>query len=305
MREKTASMKTENRGRFWTPVYILMAAVLWGTAGTGQAFAPDAASPLALSAVRMSIGGVSLLILAMSTQAFRPRETWSVLQVVLSAVALSAFNICYFTGLSRTGVAVGTVVAIGSAPIFAGLLGWLFRKVKPTPLWYLATLMAIGGCSLLFLNQGDIVVDSIGVAAALGAGLSYASYTVVSKKLLEEHATFAVLAVVFACSAAVLGILAAGENWTWILSARGAMVSLHLGLVTVALAYVLFSKGLLNTSAATAVSLTLAEPLTAATLGVLVLKEAIGFQSIVGIVLMGVGLVTLMVGETRFKKRVV
>lgn len=47
------------------------------------------------------------------------------------------------------------------------------------------------------------------------------------------------------------------------------MVVLHLGIVTIALAYTLFAKGLINISPPEAVTLTLAEPFTAAMLGIL------------------------------------
>jgi drug/metabolite transporter, DME family len=85
------------------------------------------------------------------------------------------------------------VFAIGSAPVFAGLLGWLMRKERPSGCWLLATLLAIAGCALLFLNQEDVVVNSLRIVYALSAGFSYSTYALFSKSLLEKHHPYAVL----------------------------------------------------------------------------------------------------------------
>ncbi len=42
---------------------ILLAAVLWGTTGTTQAFAPESAHPIAIGTIRLAIGGLFLLSL--------------------------------------------------------------------------------------------------------------------------------------------------------------------------------------------------------------------------------------------------
>ncbi len=59
----------------------------------------------------------------------------------------------------------------------------------------------------------------------------------------------------------------------WAIETDGLLVVLHLGLVATAMAYLLFARGLRTVPAVHAVTLSLAEPLTAATLGILVLKE--------------------------------
>ena len=46
---------------------ILLAAMLWGTTGTSQAFAPEAAHPIAIGAVRLAVGGLFLLSLVLLT----------------------------------------------------------------------------------------------------------------------------------------------------------------------------------------------------------------------------------------------
>jgi DME family drug/metabolite transporter len=72
-------------------------------------------------------------------------------------------------------------------------------------------------------------------------------------------------------------------------------VALHLGLVTVGVGYTLFWAGLRRVPVAMAGTLTLAEPLTAGMLGVLVLGEHLTLTAGLGIGLILVGLVVLSV----------
>lgn len=76
-----------------------------------------------------------------------------------------------------------------------------------------------------------------------------------------------------------------------------AIGALHLGLVTVGVGYTLFWAGLHSVPVAMAATLTLAEPLTAGTLGVLVLGERLSMAAGLGIGLILAGLVALSVSR--------
>jgi len=77
---------------------------------------------------------------------------------------------------------------------------------------------------------------------------------------------------------------------------RSIAVVLHLGLVATALAYWLFTRGLQRIQVSTAVTLSLAEPLTAGLLGLLLLGEQLNPLSFVGISLIFSGLAVLALG---------
>ncbi len=65
--------------------------------------------------------------------------------------------------------------------------------------------------------------------------------------------------------------------------------------MTVAVAYLLFGRGLAGVDVATAGTLTLAEPATAALLGIVVLDERLSAASAAGIALIAAGLVMVAV----------
>ena len=69
--------------------------------------------------------------------------------MVLTGVCLALYQPLFFLGTERNGVAVGTVVALGSAPILAGLLEWALTRRVPTATWMLATALATVGVVLL------------------------------------------------------------------------------------------------------------------------------------------------------------
>jgi DME family drug/metabolite transporter len=288
----TAAQSTQhsNRGSW----LVLAAGVLWGTTGTAQAFAPAGASPLAVGAVRLAIGGTALLLLALVRRQLR-RQGWPWRPTALLVTTIALYQICFFAAVARTGVAVGTVVAIGSAPMLAGLLGLLLLGERPTQRWLLATVLAVAGCTLLIATGGELHVDAVGVLLALGAGASYALYTLASRELLAWQPPDAVTAVAFFGGALLLAPLLFFVDLAWLLEPRGLLVALHLGLVTTALSYILYIRALLTVPTATAVTLALMEPLTAATLGVLVLHERLTVPAFAGMLLILAGLLILTI----------
>ena len=276
--------------------FILGAAMLWGTTGTSQGLAPAEATPLSIGAVRLAVGGLVLLLFSLFRGSFRKEANWSVPLVGVSAFFVAAYQLCFFSGVAQTGVAVGTMVAIGSAPVFAGILGYFVRKERLGIIWGLSTLMAVAGCLLLVLPGKGLRADFNGIILATGAGFSYAGYTVTMKGLLDKCAADAVVALVFSLAAVLLAPFLFLYDASWIFSSGGLLVALHLGVMTTAVSYWLFAKGLKNVNVGTAATLSLAEPLTATCLGIAVLNERLMTMEYFGMGLLFLGIILLVAG---------
>jgi DME family drug/metabolite transporter len=268
---------------------VLLAAVCFGTTGTAQAIGP-AASPVAVGAARIVIGGALLVAIARALRVRVPRVDATVLAI---AVGVAVYQLSFFAAVDLTGVAVGTVVAIGTGPAAAGLLGRIVNGERLTARWALATACAAAGVALL-AGDGGGTVDPSGIALAILAGSGYATCTVLSKRLLVRgHAPEGVMAAGFGGAAVLLVpvLLVAGPGF--LASADGLGLALYLGAIPTALAYVLFSRGLRALSSGETATLVLAEPLTAAALGVVALGEDPSATAAAGAALVLCGLAVL------------
>ncbi|KKB42030.1 EamA family transporter [Bacillus thermotolerans] len=283
-------------------LFVLLAAILWGTTGTAQTFLPAGVHPVVVAAMRIMIGGLFLLVIVL-VQRKLDWTNWPVKNTLAAAVAMAFFQPFFFSAVKITGVAVGTVVTIGSAPVLAGLLEWLFFRKKPSLRWWGATALSVVGCLLLFAGKEAVVIEPAGVALALGGGFTFAAYTLVTKQLLAEKPPEAVVAVVFSLSALFLLPFLWIYDLSWITQMSGVMVSLHVGILATGLAYLLFSRGLTGVPASTAVTLSLAEPLTAALLGVFYIGEVLppSAWAGVGLLFLGIVLLTLSPGARMSK----
>ncbi len=164
-------------------IMILLAAMLWGTTGTTQALAPETAHPIAIGATRLAVGGIFLLGLVLAAGKLNFKN-WPIKTTVLASLSMALYQPLFFSAVLMTGVAIGTVVTIGSAPIFSGFIEWVFLRKRPTIIWWVSTVLSILGCLLLLMNQESVYINPVGIVLALGAGLSFASYTLVSRELL-------------------------------------------------------------------------------------------------------------------------
>ncbi|SIT75151.1 drug/metabolite transporter, DME family [Edaphobacillus lindanitolerans] len=276
-------------------IMVLLGAILWGTTGTAQTYLPESVHPMTVGTFRLAGGGLILLIAALSMRQVSFRD-WAWGPTIVAAVAMAAFQPFFFGSVRLTGVALGTVTGIGSAPVFAGLLDWVLLKRRPSKKWVAATVLAITGCALLLLTGDDVSVNPAGIALALGAGLTFAIYSMTSKTVLEFSEPSAAVGVIFTISSILLAPVLFIFPLEGVATREGASVILYIAVAATAVAYFLYSSGLKALPASTAVTLALAEPLTAAVLGVLIVGERLGFFAWTGVGLILAGLIVLAVG---------
>lgn len=271
--------------------------MLWGTVGTTQTFLQAEVSSIAVAGVRSAIGGGFLLIVALLMRKIN-FKTWSWKWTILAALTIALFQSLFFTSVRFTGVALGTVVTIGSSPVFSGLVEWAIWKRKPNRVWAIATMLAIIGCVLLFVNRGAATVSPLGILLALCAGLMFALYTNSSKQLTEKAETLPAVAMTFTICALVL-LPFSGDGVMWVFDGQNLFPMVFMGLAATSIAYLLFLGGLEKISSSSAVTLSLAEPLTAALLGVFLVGEYLSPTSWLGVVMLLGGIIVLTVGSRK------
>lgn len=291
----------------WAVLAVLLAAALFGTTGTSQALGPDGSTPLGVGAIRLVVGGFGLLAILplVGGQRMAAVRMWRTPTGFAAGACTALYQVSFFAAVNQTGVAVGTLVALGSGPVLAGLLAAVLVGERPGRPWIIATGLCLVGLGLLVGGGGDVQqVDPLGVALALFAGLSYAGYTVLSKRLLVlggEPST--VMAAAFGLGGLLLVPLLVWQPMGWLAEPRGIVMALWLGLVTITLAYLMFVRGLAVLPAGPVTTLMLGEPVVATILGVAVLGERLALVGAAGVALLLVGLVLQGLGVSRAARR--
>ena len=136
------------------------------------------------------------------------------------------------------------------------------------------------------------------------AGAGYAACTVLSKRLLSRGAApEGVMAAGFGGAAVLLVPVLVVAGPAFLASAGGLGLALYLGAIPTALAYLLFSRGLRSLSSGETATLVLAEPLTAAALGIVALGEQPSVAAGVGAALVLAGL-AILAAPARGRRRV-
>ena len=138
---------------------VIAAAALFGTAGTARELGPDGTTALAVGATRIVIGTAVLWLavwwsrrsgsVSAVAAPVRPNR-WVIL---LGGLGVAIYTPAFFEAVERTGVAVGTIVAVGSGPFFAGAMEWVWRGVRPSSGWAVGTIVTVGGGAVLVLAQ--------------------------------------------------------------------------------------------------------------------------------------------------------
>ena len=160
---------------------VVLASVFWGTTGTAASFAPDI-SPLAIGASAMGGGGLLLLINA------RKKLTKDIATLVRNyklllcgGAAVAIYPLAFYSSMRFSGVAIGTLISIASAPFFTVLLERIISKKSISLHWIISFIVGAIGIVLLTLGKQDSsysaeasLLHLIGIGLGLIAALTYA-----------------------------------------------------------------------------------------------------------------------------------
>ncbi|MER7960024.1 DMT family transporter [Streptomyces sp. NPDC096030] len=272
------------------------ASVLWGTTGTAATLAPGA-GPLAIGAAAMGLGGLLHALTAapqITRNAAGLREQRGT--VLLGAASAAVYPLAFYSSMHLAGVATGTVVSIGTAPLASVVAERIADGRRLTRRWMLAAALGLLGTVLLCAaaaapadggagpasTAGTLLGTGLGlIAAAAYALYSFAAHRLISRRIPSRAAMGAVFGLGGLGLLPVLAVTGAPLAASWSSAAVGA----YMALVPMYAGYVLFGRGLARVSASTATTLSLLEPAVAALLAVLVAGERLPAAGWAGIAL--------------------
>ena len=253
---------------------------------------------------RVGIGALGLWALVYWRGLLMPRD-W---RVWAGFAFMGLFNnllpFVLFVQAQRTLDSGMTATLNATTPLFTALVAHAFiqdERLKPRVVIAVA-IAAVGVWALT--GSPSLAGDAVyALWMPLLAAICYAFAAVFARrmgKIAPEVAATGMLT----CSSvmSVLLVFLTGQHESVTLSLAPVLAVIALGLASTSLAYLLYFK-ILNSAGATALSLvTVLIPLSATTLGVLFLNEAIGVLTVVGMALIALSLIVFN-GWWRFDKK--
>lgn len=268
--------------------------VLWSLNWSVMKIAMNYSGAFVFSAQRYVLGTVTLFIaLAIRGQLF-DRLPWRP-TIVIGVTQTAGFQALAQLALVRGGAGKVALLAY-TMPFWVVPLAWWWLHERPGPLrWICIALAATGFLCIVSPWQG--VGDPRSIALAVGAGLSWAIATVVSKRLFEQHPTVTPLQLtawqmLVGTAVLVMFALAVPErpvDWT----ATYVWALLYNGLLSSGLCWMLWALIVQRLSANVSGMTSLAVPSAGVLFAWALLNERPSQAEWIGMVLIGIALVEL------------
>lgn len=275
---------TQTRGY----LLVALAACLWGSLGLFFRILHDnyGLSALTLAFLRAAIaGGILLLVVAFARpQTLKiPRQSIAFF-VLYGFCGVAAFYFFYTQAVIQTSVTTA-VVLLYTAPAFVTLIAWRAWNEAMTARKLFAIALAFVGCALIAraYDATQLRLNAIGLALGLGAGFTYALYTVFSKFALSQHSSLTALTYALLFGALFLAPLQTLDGFEALarqLAVWPFLFALALGPTLGALA--LYNAGLRIVPASNASLVATLEPVVASALAFVVLGERLEPLQILG-----------------------
>lgn len=261
---------------------VLLAAVLWGLLGIFTA----GLLALGLGAIeiafwRAAFAGAAFALhatLVRSAPRLDRRSAWGV--ALFAAVGVTGFYVAIARAVETGGIAVAFVL-LYTAPAWVTLLAGPVLGERPGRRQWAWVAAATLGVALVAAGPqagGTVAPTPAAVAWGLAAGLGYASYYLLGKRLLHGRRPEALYAVVLPLGAVGLAPFVA---WSakppvaWALLAALALVSTYV-------AYLVYGLGLQRARASLAVVVATVEPVVAGALAWVAFGERLGAVGFLG-----------------------
>ncbi|MFW2174349.1 DMT family transporter [Acinetobacter guillouiae] len=284
-------------------IAVLLAAFLWGTTGTIATFAPNL-SPLAIGAAAMGGGGLLQAILARKSIKNNIAQINSNLVILaIGVISVFIYPLAFYSSMHLAGITIGTVVSIGTAPLFTALLERFFDHKKLSIKWFICFVLGISGVILLSLGESHSSISSgkiknegqiLGIFLGALAGLTYALYSWIAKKLIDRGIdSKASMGLIFGIGSLFLLPTLFFTGGNLFDENINIYVVGYMMLIPMFLGYVLFGYGLKTVPASKAITLTLFEPLVAAVLAIALVGEKLATIGWIGMIFISLCLALL------------
>jgi drug/metabolite transporter (DMT)-like permease len=175
---------------------VSAAALLWALNGTvSKVILASGVSSLRLAEVR-STGAVVLLGAALAIlrpQSLRVRRSELPFLVFFGVCGLALVQWLYFIAIHRIQIGISLVIQYIAPVLVAAWARFVMHEPVRRRIW-VALVLALGGLSLVVDLWHGVNLDSLGVAAAMGAAFAYALYVLLAERAVGTRDPASLLA---------------------------------------------------------------------------------------------------------------
>ncbi|MGF1629609.1 MAG: DMT family transporter [Kiloniellaceae bacterium] len=283
------------KGSDW--IQLLLLALVWGLSFFFTEICLRDIGPLTLAAGRVGTAALALLAIALLAGLRVPQRPADWLALLIMGIINNAvpFSLIMW---GQTSIDSGLASILNATtPLFTFLLAHFLtadekfsrRGLAGVVIGFLGAVVLIGPGALTGLGQ-----QSWGQLAVLGAAVCYACAGIYGRRLRHLSPIVAAAGMTLAASLVLLPLAAALERpWTATPDAATWASLLSLGLISTAVAYILYFRILASAGATNLLLVTFLIPIAALLLGTLVLGERIPFTAYAGMALIFAGLAVI------------
>ncbi|WNC69796.1 DMT family transporter [Thalassotalea nanhaiensis] len=278
-------------------ITLISLAAIWGASFMLMRIAAPEIGPVALIAARAAIGFITLLPFLLMYKGVRDvvNNWFGIFVVGVTNTAIPFVLLAFATLTLSAGL---TSILNATAPIFAGLVAFVWLKERLTFIKTAGLIVGFSGVVVLFVGKGNLSFDdtAIAIIAGLIAALNYGYAACYTKKKLTGVSTIAI-ATGSQFFAAIVYIPFLPATWpTMPVSSLAMYSTLALGAVCTALAYILYFRLIASLGPEKAITVAYLIPVFGVIWGVLFLQEIVTLSMLMGaaLILFGVSMTTGM-----------
>lgn len=275
---------------------LVLVALMWGgTFIAARVVAPQMAAPVA-ALWRYVIATAALLLLSFAVESGLPRLSrgqWVGVSL-LGATGVMAYNLFFLFGMETVSASRGSLI-IATTPAATMLGGALFlhepltlRRVAGVVIALLGVAIELGHGNPLVLFDGHA---GVGEAALFGGVLSWATYTLIGKRLLTDLSPLAATTYAALTGSAMLAALCAvsGDLALPQATIKGWLALAYMGVFGTAIAFIWFYDGVRTIGPARSMVFVNLVPIFAIAFAMLLLGERLEMSMVAGAVLVITG----------------
>ncbi|MCL2063287.1 MAG: DMT family transporter [Candidatus Cloacimonetes bacterium] len=273
--------------------YCVLAIFIFSTNELVGKFIDTSITPIAITSYRFFIGSFFLaLFILRNKKKYVPNVS---IKYIFIISIIGILNVCVSMYTLQLGIYYGqaafSAIIVSSNPIFVSIFAIFILKEKLTIKTVVCLVSGLLGLSLVifgqFSNTGNSINIVLGILFSIIASITFALYTVLSKKQIKKTNSIFFNAVSFFAGALVMmfvGLLSR-QDMSFTFNRNVILGMLYLGIFVTGIAYIAYFEGLKNVKASIGTSFFLLKPVFASVLAYFLLKESLTFLQIIGVLI--------------------